>query len=62
VLPIGLDFLEQLLWEVRVSHFDNTNEKRNNAELAQQLPKYHRRYGRTLVPLVQLERDSLTAE
>ena len=30
------DFLHQLLWEVRVSHFDNTNAKPNNPELTEQ--------------------------
>jgi hypothetical protein len=54
------DFLEQLLWEVRVSHFDNTNVKPHNPELAEQLRKYHRKYGRTLVPLVKLQKDGLT--
>jgi hypothetical protein len=51
-----------LQWEVRVSPFDNTNEKPNNPELAEQLQKYHRKYGRTLVPLVKLVRDGMTAE
>jgi hypothetical protein len=56
------DFLDQLLWEVRVSHFDNTNEKPNNPELAEQLKKYQRKYGRTLVPFIKLQTDGLTAE
>jgi hypothetical protein len=56
------DFLDQLLWELRVSHFDNTNRNPINVELAEQLKKYHRKYGRTLVPFVKLQTDGLTAE
>jgi hypothetical protein len=51
-----------LLWEVRVSHFDNANEKPNNPELADQLRKFHRKYGRTLAQLVKLQKDGLNAE
>ena len=61
-LDMVRDFLDQLLWEVRVSHFDNTNENPHNPELAEQLQKYHRKYHRTLVPLVKLDTNGLTAE
>jgi hypothetical protein len=53
------DFLEQLLWEVRVNHFDNTNKNPDNPELAEQLKKYHRKYQRTLVPFIKLDTAGL---
>jgi hypothetical protein len=55
-LEVIRDFLEQLLWEVRVNHFDKDPD---NPELAEQLKKYHRKYQRTLVPFIKLDTAGL---
>ena len=53
------DFLEHLVWEVRIEHFEHVTPGVKNPELVHQLAKYHRKYKRTrlLIPIVAARRD-----
>lgn len=61
------DFLDHLLWEVRISHFETVMRKRGKAdttssELVETLSKYNQKYGSVLQPILSVKRDGLSDE
>ena len=57
------DFLDHLLWEVRINHFENTADVGAiNPELVEQLGKYIRKYNGVLLPATVINREGATED
>lgn len=54
------DFIQHLLWEARIAHFEATNPGTVNPELVDELAVYSRKYGCVLWPSRQIDPEDLT--
>jgi hypothetical protein len=57
------DFLQHLIWEIRVSHFEQTAKPDTiNPELAEQLALYQEKYGSVMLPVQGIDGEGETPE